>query len=379
MGYTVYKHTTPSNKVYIGITSQNVNKRWQNGYGYTGSKYFSRAISKYGWDNIRHDILYENLTKERACEIEIELIDKYKSYDYHFGYNISRGGELGMSKPVCKYDYDGNLISEYYTLVDAALIENIEADNIRMCCLGKTNASNGYIWRYKGDAFNKYFNGTLRISEKGKVYTSIRKDDYKNKIYKYNKSGELLCVYNSVYDIPDYNSKKIANIIRCCRGEIKTSIGYVWRFDIDNNVANNTKIHREKSRKRIVQYDVCGNIIKIWDSIQEAKTAYHSTSIDSVLCGKRHTACGYVWRYEDERFDKYSIDIKKSAKPRKYDSKPVYQYDKAGNFIFKYNSVYEIDRKEFAQANVIKCLLGEISYTKGFIFTFEERIAYDEK
>lgn len=83
MGYTVYKHTTPSNKVYIGITSQNVNKRWQNGYGYTGSKYFSRAISKYGWDNIRHDILYENLTKERACEIEIELIDKYKSYDYH--------------------------------------------------------------------------------------------------------------------------------------------------------------------------------------------------------------------------------------------------------------------------------------------------------
>lgn len=33
MGYTIYKHISPSNKAYIGITSQQPNKRWQNGYG----------------------------------------------------------------------------------------------------------------------------------------------------------------------------------------------------------------------------------------------------------------------------------------------------------------------------------------------------------
>lgn len=29
--YTVYKHTTPSGKVYIGITGQKPERRWQNG------------------------------------------------------------------------------------------------------------------------------------------------------------------------------------------------------------------------------------------------------------------------------------------------------------------------------------------------------------
>lgn len=44
--YKVYKHTTPSNKVYIGITSQTISKRWQNGRGYITNEYFYRAIKK---------------------------------------------------------------------------------------------------------------------------------------------------------------------------------------------------------------------------------------------------------------------------------------------------------------------------------------------
>lgn len=44
MAYTVYKHTNKINgKVYIGITSQNVKRRWQNGAGYYGT-YFYNAI-----------------------------------------------------------------------------------------------------------------------------------------------------------------------------------------------------------------------------------------------------------------------------------------------------------------------------------------------
>ena len=32
--YAVYKHTTPSGKVYIGITGRAVEKRWENGKVY---------------------------------------------------------------------------------------------------------------------------------------------------------------------------------------------------------------------------------------------------------------------------------------------------------------------------------------------------------
>lgn len=46
--FIIYKHTTPSNKVYIGITSQTkINRRWQNGYGYRSNKHFFNAILKY--------------------------------------------------------------------------------------------------------------------------------------------------------------------------------------------------------------------------------------------------------------------------------------------------------------------------------------------
>jgi hypothetical protein len=91
--YTVYKHTTPSGKVYIGVTSKDVNYRWKNGYGYMNNKYFYNAIKKYGWQNIKHEILFQNLPKEEAYKIEVDLIKKYKSNDFSLGYNLSPGGE----------------------------------------------------------------------------------------------------------------------------------------------------------------------------------------------------------------------------------------------------------------------------------------------
>lgn len=97
MGYTVYKHTSPDGKVYIGTTSQRVKKRWQNGLGYTDSPRFWRAIQEIGWDNFSHEILYTNLSQEDAYELEISLISKYKSNDPQYGYNVSSGGESGFS------------------------------------------------------------------------------------------------------------------------------------------------------------------------------------------------------------------------------------------------------------------------------------------
>lgn len=57
---------------------------------------------------------------------------------------------------------------------------------------------------------------------------------------------------------------------------------------------------------------------------------------------------------------------------------PVYQYDKAGNFICKYNDVYEISKQEFVYGNIVKCLLGKISYTNGYVFTFIPKEGYYE-
>ena len=91
--YIVYKHTSPSNKVYIGITSKDVRQRWYNGFGYQTQLYFFKAIVKYGWVNFKHEILYEGLNEEDAKLKEIELISKYNATDIHYGYNIDSGGD----------------------------------------------------------------------------------------------------------------------------------------------------------------------------------------------------------------------------------------------------------------------------------------------
>jgi group I intron endonuclease len=91
--YYVYKHTTPNNKVYIGITKQNPNRRWRNGHGYSDSVLFFNAIIKYGWVNITHEILKEGISFEEANELEKYYIALYKSNQREFGYNITQGGE----------------------------------------------------------------------------------------------------------------------------------------------------------------------------------------------------------------------------------------------------------------------------------------------
>lgn len=90
--YVVYIHTAPNGKRYVGITSQNIRRRWRNGAGYKNNEYFTRAILKYGWDNFTHEIVAQGLTQEEAEKKEVELIAKYDSANPQKGFNIDLGG-----------------------------------------------------------------------------------------------------------------------------------------------------------------------------------------------------------------------------------------------------------------------------------------------
>ena len=97
--YCVYKHTSPSGKVYIGITGQRPEERRQGGLGYRHNEYFFRAILKYGWDNFQHEILHTGLSKDEACAAEVSLIASHRSTEKAYGYNITGGGETFKHSP----------------------------------------------------------------------------------------------------------------------------------------------------------------------------------------------------------------------------------------------------------------------------------------
>lgn len=91
--YSLYIHIFPNNKVYIGITKYIPKYRWgKNGNGYEGQVVW-KAIKKYGWQNIKHEILLETTDKNFAEHEERRYITEvYHSNDDQFGYNIDLGG-----------------------------------------------------------------------------------------------------------------------------------------------------------------------------------------------------------------------------------------------------------------------------------------------
>jgi hypothetical protein len=94
MAYSVYRHTCPNGKVYIGITKLDLSNRWRAGIAYMSNPYFNEAISLYGWDNIKHEILFQGLPRSEAEALEVGLIAMYNATDRRFGYNISPGAHM---------------------------------------------------------------------------------------------------------------------------------------------------------------------------------------------------------------------------------------------------------------------------------------------
>lgn len=181
--WTVYMHKTPSNKVYIGITCRETKKRWgKNGIYYKCQPYFYNAILKYGWENIEHTILYQNLLKEEAKEKEVELISQYDSTNRDKGYNLSIGGEghsgysptketkqkmsdshkgdrsywFGKygrlnpcSRPVLQFTLKGEFVKEWENVRCVQRELGFNSGNLTQCCRGNKKTVGGFIWKYK--------------------------------------------------------------------------------------------------------------------------------------------------------------------------------------------------------------------------------------
>ena len=88
--FTVYQHRNLSNgKSYIGMTSQEPKKRWENGLsGYRNNQQMYNDIKNSDWNtNWEHNILGQFENKQEALNIEEMFIWLFDSTNE--GYNIS--------------------------------------------------------------------------------------------------------------------------------------------------------------------------------------------------------------------------------------------------------------------------------------------------
>lgn len=121
--WSIYKHTFPNGKCYIGLTKQEPELRFKNGYGYETCPLMWNAIQKYGWNNIKTSWLHTNITDiHEAALLERQAIQLYKSNEREYGYNIANGGQGGATN---KYDHaliyqywlEGNNITEIVSII----------------------------------------------------------------------------------------------------------------------------------------------------------------------------------------------------------------------------------------------------------------------
>lgn len=223
--FILYRHISPSGKVYIGQTN-NVNKRWCPS-NYKGCKVFYNAILKYGWDNFKHEILFKNLTKEKVNYLEIELIRHYKWLG--ISYNITDGGEgtlgrtpwnkgtkgqmpipwnkgkswvseikdkISKSKkgvklgsqssehikhkvekhkiPVLQFDIDSGFVKRWSSAIDIERSHFLHPNHkvINSCCREKCWSVKGYVFIYEKDFSIDYINYRFKRQLIGEKYIS---------------------------------------------------------------------------------------------------------------------------------------------------------------------------------------------------------------
>lgn len=236
--FCVYKHTAPNGKVYIGITCQKPQYRWRGGEGYRHNEHFHNAILKYGWDNFKHEILFENLTQAEASSKEIELIALHKSNLREFGYNIENGGYYSSicdetrqkisqaMKGKCvgeKHHAHGKMRSEEHRrhLSEALKGKTIKEETRKKISESTKGEKSCHFGKHHTEETKRKISDAL----KGKPSTRITH-------FKRVVCIETNVIYGSIPEASQKTGVRKSSIYACCNGNYKTAGGYKWRYAI---------------------------------------------------------------------------------------------------------------------------------------------------
>lgn len=218
--YCVYKHTAPNGKVYIGITQQRPEARWQReGLGYKNAGWFRFAIAKYGWENFTHEILATGLSLEDACIAERKLIKRYDSRNPKKGYNVQPGGALTRGfqlTPEAREKIRQSKLGVNNPMFGRPLTEQHRQ---------RISAAN------RGRLKSEETKARMRAAQSNRsAETRARMSDAHNKDKVPVLCVETGAVYPGASDAARTTSTSVSNIVACCKGRRKSTGGFHWKY-----------------------------------------------------------------------------------------------------------------------------------------------------
>lgn len=362
--FYIYCHTAPNGKRYIGQTSMNPKKRWNRGWGYLGCTYFHHAIEKYGWDNIRHDIICVVHSEELAHAFEKYYIQKYDTFNHEHGYNLTLGGEGTLGHAVseeCK-----RKISEANTGNFWDESRKIEWSN------ALKGSGNPMYGRHHSEEMRKKMSEErtgrrLAPEHREKVTRALLEQValQKKPIRQLDMDGNLIATYSSFKEAEESTGFDHSCIVPVCQGKGDKAYGFRWEYEDDElrALADERRANRPTAGFDVIQTDLDGNEIARFKSMSEAERATGVSRNRIVECcrGSVKSHNGFVWRFAN-------ADQPVAKTPA------VIQRDTDGNVIARYESVDEAAMATGTKPYGIRASCrGAKKSSNGFIWEYEDK------
>ncbi len=195
----IYKAKFPNGKVYIGksknFESRKMSHFYNSNYKKTTSTKMKRAINKYGFDNIKWEIIFESDDIDIINEKEKEYIIFFDSIKN--GYNISNGGDGGdtISNNVRKIDIirqqlkSKGIDPEKYVAITDELKSEIINDYLNNKLTRNALVKKYSISKQRMSRLLKSENIEINMNKSSEVNTKKFDIEYINKIIKLFNSG----------------------------------------------------------------------------------------------------------------------------------------------------------------------------------------------
>lgn len=123
-------------------------------------------------------------------------------------------------------------------------------------------------------------------------------DNAKSKtVYQFDLQGNFIKSYGSTHEAERETGFSAVSISKCCSGKLKQYAGFGWSYT--KEYLYNADMKRSFRKGNILQYDMQGNLVKVWDDPKELENAgFRQISVNRVCRGERNSYKGYVFKHE---------------------------------------------------------------------------------
>ena len=244
--------------------------------------------------------------------------------------------KIGLPAAIRKYGYENFQRETLFVYPDS--------EEGRLEAYEKEKEIVNEIWVQSDKNYNLVIGGVVGVTS-----------TFKKKIAQYTLDGIFIRAWSSITEAE--KTLGLQSIGQNLTGKSKYCGDFQWKYYIDENPIPPV----QKKEKTVYQFDMQGNLIKVWKSASDASKSFQNpssarTTIHECCRGERKQGFGYYWSFKN-KFEYTS----------KNEILAVARYNDEGVFMESYSSVAEAaNALETTKNGIYQAICGKNKRCKGW-------------